>query len=84
MLNLCLIVIILFIILLILLLFSDKNLYNKILFLNSLTSSVALFICFLASKPLNDSYLDIAIIYFLLSFISTMSYLKYFVQQKNK
>ena len=35
----------------------------------------------ITSKPLNDSYLDIAIIYFLLSFISTSSYLKYFIQK---
>lgn len=79
----CLLFILLFISLVIYGLFKNTNIFIKILFLNSLTSIVALFICFLGSFAANDSYLDIAIIYFLLSFIATGAYLKYFLQQSN-
>jgi len=72
----------LFICLIVILLIKTKNVFTKILLLNSLTSLIALFICFLGSFSINDSYIDIAIIYFLLSFIATSSYLKYFVQKK--
>ena len=79
----CLLFILLFISLVIYGLVKNLNIFIKILFLNSLTSIVALFICFLATFTDNDSYLDIAIIYFLLSFIATAAYLKYFLQQPN-
>lgn len=82
MLNYCLAILLVFICLLVIGLIKNKNIFNKILFLNSLTSVVALFICFLASFATNDSYFDIAIIYFLLSFIASAAFLKYFLQSK--
>lgn len=50
----------------------------KIILLNSLTNIIALLICFVGILKHESSYLDIAIIYFILSFISTNAYLKYF------
>jgi multisubunit Na+/H+ antiporter MnhF subunit len=84
MLEICIIAVILFIFIILLLLLSNKNIFNKILLLNSLTSLISLLICFLGSFGLNEFYIDIAIIYFLLSFIATLGYLKYFLQAKNK
>ncbi|KJV89668.1 multiple resistance and pH regulation F family protein [Rickettsia bellii str. RML An4] len=45
---------------------------------------MSLFICCLGLYLGNSSYLDIAIIYFLLSFIATNGYLKYFVYESSK
>ena len=58
-----------------------KNIFIKILLLNTATSIASLFICFLGSFRLNSSYIDIALIYFLLSAIATSAYLKYFMQK---
>lgn len=62
--------------------FLYKNLVTKLIFLNTGTSVSALFICFLGSLQVNSSYVDIALIYFLLSVVTNNAYLKYFVQQK--
>lgn len=81
MMNIFLIIILLFIMVVVLLLIKERNIYSKILLLNSLTSIVGLFICFLGTFKTNSSYLDIALIYFLLSFIASSAYLKYFIGQ---
>lgn len=83
MINFYLVVTILFIGLIVCLLINGKNIFIKILLSNSLTSIVTLFICFLGSFKANNSYLDVAIIYFLLSFIASSAYLKYFIIQSN-
>jgi len=62
-------------------LFWQKDIFTKLLFLNTGTSLAALFICFLGSYKVNNSYIDIALIYFFLSVIATSAYLKYFLQK---
>ncbi|OZG31922.1 monovalent cation/H+ antiporter complex subunit F [Rickettsia endosymbiont of Culicoides newsteadi] len=83
MINFYLIVNILFVVLMIYLLLKNRNIFVKLLVLNSLTSIMTLFICFLGSFKMNNCYLDIALIYFLLSFIASGAYLKYFIGQSN-
>ena len=83
MINICLIATMLFICLIIYLLIQNVSIFTKILLLNSLTTVVSLLICFLGSFKMNSSYLDIAIIYFLLSFIASNAYLRYFIKQSN-
>lgn len=58
------------------------NKFTKILLLNSLTNIVVLIICSLSMTSATASYIDIALIYILLSFIATISYLKYFTCTK--
>lgn len=84
MINFCLIITVLFISLMVFLLIKGKNIFIKILLSNSLTSIVALFICFIGAFKANNFYLDIAIIYFFLSFIANSAYLRYFINQSNK
>lgn len=59
-----------------------NNVLIKILFMNSATILATLFICTLGSIEVNSSYLDIAIIYFLLSYIASLGYLRYFLNQQ--
>ena len=62
----------------------QKDIFIKILFLNTGTSLAALFICVLGTFKANNSYIDIALIYFLLSVIVTSAYLQYFLQKHQK
>ncbi len=64
-------------------LFLQKDIFTKILFLNVSTSLSALFICFFGTYKVNYSYIDIALIYFLLSVIANAAYLKYFLPRPN-
>lgn len=82
MLDYCLIIILSFIGIITCGLFIQKNFFIKLLFLNSLTSIISLFICFLGSYKTNSSYLDIALIYFILSFLANLAYLRYFLNYK--
>ncbi len=83
MLKFFLVINVLFIGLIIYLLLRNVNIFVKLLLLNSLTSIITLFICFLGSFTMSNCYLDIAIIYFLLNFVSSAAYLKYFIGQSN-
>lgn len=56
----------------------EKDIFNKILYSNCITSLGALFICLLGSFKANSSYIDIALIYILLSFAASLAYLRYF------
>ena len=80
-LNICSVIIFLFSVFLVWKTFLQKDIFIKLLFLNSSTSLIALFICFLGTYKVNSSYIDIAIIYFILSAITTSAYLKYFLQK---
>lgn len=62
----------------------QKDIFIKLLFLNIATSIGALFICCLGSYKANSSYIDIALIYFLLSVIANGAYLKYFSRKNQK
>ncbi|WP_342225222.1 monovalent cation/H+ antiporter complex subunit F [Rickettsia endosymbiont of Urophora cardui] len=84
MIHIFLIIISLFISLITYLFIRKTDIFTKLLILNSLTSVVSLFIYCLGFYLGNSSYLDIAIIYFLLSFIATNGYLKYFVYESDK
>lgn len=64
-------------------LLKSKEILVKLLFLNSMTSVAALFICVLGSFYFNDSYIDIALIYFLLSFVASIAYLNYIKTDAN-
>lgn len=59
----------------------QRDIFTKLLFLNIGTTIAALFICFLGSFKVNNSYIDIALIYFLLSVVASNAYLKYFMQK---
>jgi len=61
--------------------FLQRDIFTKLLFVNTGTSLAALFICFFGSFKANSSYIDIAFIYFILSVIATSAYLKYFLQK---
>lgn len=63
-------------------LFWQKDIFTKLLLLNTATSLASLFICFLGTYKVNNSYIDIALIYFLLSVIANAAYLKYFLPNK--
>ena len=78
MLNIFLIVSLLLSVIVILGIFWQKDIFNKLLFLNTGTSLVSLFICALGSFKANSYYIDIALIYFLLSVVTSSAYLKYF------
>ena len=84
MLNICLILVLILSSVIICGAFLQKNIFIKLLFLNTGTSVAALFICFLGSFKVNSSYIDIALIYFLLSAVATNAYLKYFMQKHKK
>ena len=80
MLNYCIFIVIFFIILIIIGLFTSKEIINKILFVNALTSIIVLFICILSTFKANNQYIDIAIIYMFLSFIAVGGYLRFFLE----
>ena len=61
--------------------FLQRDIFTKLLFVNTGTSLAALFICLLGSFKANSSYSNVAFIYFLLSDIATSAYLKYFLQK---
>ena len=84
MLNICLILVLIFSSIVICGAFLQRDIFIKLLFLNTGTSIAALFICFLGSFKVNNSYIDIALIYFLLSAVATNSYLKYFMHKHKK
>ena len=84
MLNICLILVLILSSIVICVAFLQKDMFIKLLFLNTGTSIAALFICFLGSFKVNSSYIDIALIYFLLSAVATNAYLKYFMQRHKK
>lgn len=50
-----------------------QNIFTRILFLNSLTNSTIILILFLGTQQYHDSYLDVALVYALLVFISSYS-----------
>ncbi|MCP5369282.1 MAG: cation:proton antiporter [Rickettsiaceae bacterium] len=60
-----------------------KDVFTKILLLGTSTNIIALFFCFLAAYKVNSSYIDIAIIYFLLSSVSSCAYMRYFMQKES-
>ena len=84
MLNVCLILILVLSSIIICGAFFQKDIFIKLLFLNTGTSVSALFICFLGSFKVNSSYIDISLIYFLLSAVATSAYLKYFMQKHKR
>ena len=81
MLNICLTISLVFAAIVLCGIFLQKEIFTKLLFLNTGTSLASLFICFLGSYKVNNSYIDIALIYFLLSVVGTSAYLKYFLQK---
>lgn len=80
MIAICLVIVLSFIALLLIGYSRQNNTFTKILFLNSVTSLTGLFIFFLGSFKVNNSYFDIGLIYIFLSFILGGAYLKYFTQ----
>ena len=84
MLNICLFITIFCASIVICAAFFRKDNFEKILYLNTGTSITALFICFLGSFKVNSSYIDIALIYFLLSAIATAAYMKYFLTTEER
>ena len=62
----------------------QQNIFIKLLLINISTSIAVLFFCFLGLLKVNSSYIDIALIYMILSFITISSYLKYFTYKNKK
>lgn len=60
---------------------ASDDVYTKILMMNSSTSTAALFMCFLSAYQVNSSYIDIAIIYFLLGVVASCGYMRYFLSK---
>lgn len=83
-LNIFLIILLSFAIVVICAMCLQKDIFIKLLFLNIATSIGALSICCLGSYRANSSYIDIALIYFLLSVVANGAYLKYFLQKNQK
>jgi multisubunit Na+/H+ antiporter MnhF subunit len=81
MLNICLVLVLVFASAIMGWAFLQKDVFTKLLFVNTGTSLIALFICFFGSFKVNSSYIDIGFIYFLLSVIANSAYLKYFLQK---
>ena len=81
MLNICIILVLILTSVIIGVALLQKDIFTKLLFVNTGTSLVALFICMLASFEVNSSYIDIGLIYFLLSAVASSAYLKYFLQK---
>lgn len=84
MLNICLVVLLLFSMVVVCAMLLQKEIFTQLLLLNTSTSLISLFICFLGSYKFNNSYVDIALIYFLLSFVGNLAYLKFFLQKHQK
>ncbi len=59
-----------------------KSIFVKILFLNSLTTVTSLFIVIMGMSYGKGSYIDIALIYFILGFIGSIAYLEYFLKNR--
>jgi multicomponent Na+:H+ antiporter subunit F len=57
--------------------------FDKLLCINTATNLVVVIICLLGSYKYNQSYIDIAIIYGLLSYITTMAFLRFFINAQN-
>ncbi|MFK7968244.1 MAG: monovalent cation/H+ antiporter complex subunit F [Rickettsiaceae bacterium] len=83
-LNIYLTILLVFLVIVICGIFLQKEIFAKLLFLNTGTSLVSLVICFLGSYKVNSSYIDIALIYFLLSVVGSTAYLKYFLHKHKK
>ncbi len=58
-----------------------KSVLDKLLCINMTTNLIVVLICLLSSYKFNQSYIDIAIIYGLLSYISIMAFLRFFITQ---
>jgi len=61
----------------------EKEFFIKLLYVNYATNLISLFITILGTFKYNESFLDIALIYFLLSFVANKAILKYFIKCKN-
>lgn len=61
----------------------SKDIFTRVLLLSTSTNILSLFFCFLGTYKVNSSYIDIAIIYFLLSCIGSCAYMRYFLQQED-
>ncbi len=57
-----------------------KSNLERILYINSLTNLVSLFIVFIAMSHYTRYFIDISIIYLLLSFIATNAYMKFYLR----
>jgi multisubunit Na+/H+ antiporter MnhF subunit len=57
------------------------ELFTQILFLSSITNLGVVMIVALGSYSFNESYLDIALIYAILSFITSQAILKYIIRK---
>ncbi len=82
MLNIFAIIITIFIVVLLIGLLLEKEIFAKFLFLNSITNVIVLMIVTLGSYQYNGSFLDIALIYSLLSFIASQGLLKFVITKK--
>ena len=56
----------------------NKEIFTKILFLNYISGLVILLISIISLYPYKSSYVDIAMIYAILSFIVSIGFLNYF------
>ena len=62
----------------------NKEIFTKILFLNYISGLVILLISIISLYPYKSSYIDIAIIYAILSFIASVGFLNYFKIKKDR
>ena len=62
----------------------SNELFTKLLIMNYITSLVVVLIAAMSLLPYYSSYLDIAFIYLLLSFIASLAFLQYFDKSRRK
>jgi len=58
----------------------NKEFFTKLIFLSNLNNYTAIFICLLSLTQNNESFIDIAIIYALLSYISSLAIYKRYMK----
>jgi multisubunit Na+/H+ antiporter MnhF subunit len=60
-----------------------ESVFDKLLCINFATNIIIVLICLIGSYKSNQSYIDIAFIYGLLSYITTMAFLRYFINKQD-
>ncbi|AIL64987.1 putative monovalent cation/H+ antiporter subunit F [Rickettsiales bacterium Ac37b] len=64
--------------------FNNSSIFDKIMSMNCLTNYVIILITLIASLKVQETFLDIALIYAFINFIATIGFLRYFKQKQLK
>ncbi|MFV9879920.1 MAG: monovalent cation/H+ antiporter complex subunit F [Rickettsiales endosymbiont of Dermacentor nuttalli] len=64
--------------------FCNTSIFNKIMSVNCLTNYIIILITLIAYFKMQETFLDIALIYAFINFIATIGFLRYFKQKQLK